>query len=71
MIFKEEIWYFRKLDKDKYCVLVFFVLFNNDFCIEDIWDFVILREIYNFVLEFCEMKKNIEFYSIGDVFEIF
>lgn len=35
-VFEEEIRDFRKLSKDKYCVLVFFVLFNNELCVEDV-----------------------------------
>lgn len=35
-VLEDEIKMFRNLFKDKYCVLVFLVLFNNDFCVEDI-----------------------------------
>lgn len=32
-VFKDELEYFRKCDKEKYCVLVLLVLFNNKLCV--------------------------------------
>lgn len=33
-IFEEKIRYFKILCKEKYCVLVIFILFNNKFCVK-------------------------------------
>lgn len=69
-VLEEEIRNFKIICKEKYCVLVFFVLFNNELCFVDIWDFLILKEIFEFVLKLCGMDKNIVFYIIKDIFEI-
>lgn len=36
VVLVEEIRGFRNILKEKYCVLILFIFFNNDFCIDDI-----------------------------------
>lgn len=69
-VFEEEIRDFRILCKERYCLLVFFVLFNNEFCIEDMLEGEIFRKKYKNVLKLCNMKKNIVFYIISDIFKM-
>lgn len=71
MVFEGEIRNFRVLFKNKYCFLVFFVLFNNVLNVKDILEIDDLREKFEFVLRLCGLKRSIVFYIIGDVFEIF
>lgn len=61
---------FRGLCKEIYCVFIFFVFFNNVFCVDDLLKDKILREKFKKVLEFFGMWKNIVFYIIGDIFDM-
>lgn len=61
----EEISGYRYLFKEKYCVLFFFVFFNNNFCVNDFLENNLFENKYKYVLKFCGIDKNISF----DIFE--
>lgn len=69
-VFEEEIRDFRILCKEKYCLLVFFVFFNNKFCVKDVLDREIIRIKFRNGLKLCEMNKNIVFIIINDIFKM-
>lgn len=47
------------------------VFFNNKFCVGDLWYDKNLGYMYEYVLEWCGMNIIMEFYKIGNVFEMF
>lgn len=64
----EEILVFRVKDKIKYCVLVFFVFFNNDICVSDFLKDRDMEKKFNYMLKFCGLLENILFLVIRDFF---
>lgn len=65
---KEEICVFRNECKEKYCVFILIVFFNNKFCVGDLWK---LEKLYEYVLKLCGMSIIMVFFEICDVFEMF
>lgn len=63
---KDEIRNFRKLDKEKYCFLVFFVFFDNKFWIDDLLK---KENKFYYVLKLCGILFNILLYFFGDNLE--
>lgn len=55
-ILEDEIKMFRKSFKEKYCALVLLVLFNNDFCVDDIPEFGISKDKYELALKLCGLN---------------
>lgn len=68
IVLKEEILGFRVKDKIKYCVLVFFVFFNNDICVSDFLKDRDMEKKFNYILKFCGLLENILFLVIRDFF---
>lgn len=68
IVLKEEILVFRVKDKIKYCVLVFFVFFNNDICVSDFLKDRDMEKKFNYILKFCGLLENILFLVIRDFF---
>lgn len=64
----EEILGFRVKDKIKYCVLVLFVVFNNDICVSDFLKDRDMENKFNYMLKFCGFLENILFLVIRDFF---
>lgn len=66
-VFKEEIYSYRNVrNKEKYCVLVFLIFFNNNFCVNDIFEYEFFVNKFKYLLELCGMNSNIVFFIIGD-----
>lgn len=68
-VLEDEIKMFRKSFKQKYCALVLLVLFNNDFCIDDIQESGISKDKYELALKLCELKKKTAPHTIDYAFE--
>lgn len=68
---KEEICVFKYECKEKYCVLILIVFFNNVFCVGDVWNDKNLEKLYECVLKLCGMNIFMVFFIICDVFEMF
>lgn len=49
-VFMREIRSYREINSEKYCVLFFFVFFNNMFWIDDFFENEILIKKYEYVL---------------------
>lgn len=50
VVFVEEICSLQKICKEKYCVFVFFVLYNNVINVSDLFEIYILEEKFKCVL---------------------
>lgn len=71
MVFEEEVRIFKKLSNEKYCVLVFLVLFDNVLYVKDIKCDKFFKEKFEYVLGLCGMDLIILFFFIGDIFDFF
>lgn len=69
VVFEKEVRMFRKLCKEKYCVLVFLVLFDNVLYVKGIKCDNIIEEKFKYVLWLCGMDLIILFFFISDSFE--
>lgn len=68
-VLKKEIKMFRKSFQEKYCAVVLLVLFNNDFCFEDIQESGVSRDKYELALKLCELKIKTSQYTINNAFK--
>lgn len=68
-VLKKEIKMFRKSFQEKYCALVLLVLFNNDFCFEDIQESGVSKDKYELALKLCELKIETTRYTIKNAFK--
>lgn len=70
MVLVEEIRVIRENNKKIYCVFGFFIIFNNDFCVESLIENDLLENKFKKVLKGCGLEKMV-FFEIGDIFELF
>lgn len=68
-VLKKEVQLFRKSFQEKYCALVLLVLFNNDFCFEDIHESGVSKDKYELSLKLCELKIKTTQYTINNAFK--
>nr|XP_034321896.1 uncharacterized protein LOC105338389 isoform X2 [Crassostrea gigas] len=65
-VVEKQIRCFRTFDRGKYCALVLLVLFNNDFCYDDVLKNENLENKFKRVLTMCGLPKDTPLYYIGD-----
>lgn len=70
VFFEKELRIFRILYIEKYCVLVFLILFDNVLYMEGIICDNIIKEKFEYVLWLCGMYLKILFFFIIDSFEL-
>lgn len=70
-VFKDELEYFRKCDKEKYCVLVLLVLFNNKLCVtDDILESEVSKNKFLHALRVCGLNVDTPLNEIRDNLEL-
>ncbi|XP_065924973.1 uncharacterized protein [Magallana gigas] len=65
-VVEEQIRCFRKKDKGKYCALVLLVLFNNNFCPDDVVRDKLLSYKFKCALTMCGLPQDTPPYDISD-----
>lgn len=65
-VVEEQIRCFRKEDRGKYCALVLLVLFNNNFCSDDVVRNELLIYKFKRALNMCGLPQDTPLYNISD-----